>query len=58
MTARPDLPDNWVEEPLSNITGGYLLRILNHVKKPVEIKIHNLISKVTGMQKNSEIIYS
>ena len=33
MTAIPDLPDNWVEEPLSNLTEGYLLRILNHVNE-------------------------
>ena len=40
---------------LSSLAGGYLLRILNHVMKPVEIKFKNVVSKVTEIEKDNEI---
>ena len=52
VTEIPDLSDNWVDELLS----AFLLRVLNHAMKPVKTKIHNLLSKVTEIEEDKEII--
>ena len=49
----PELPDNWISEPCSNLSGGQLLQIVKQAIKPLQDQINMYISlKLRRLKKN------
>ena len=51
----PELPDNWISEPCSNLSGGELLQIVKQAIKPLQDQINMYISKVVKVEDKCNI---
>ena len=51
----PDLPDNWFNEPIQNLNGGHILKILLLGNNKQNTKVEQLTDRVTELENSNGI---
>ena len=51
----PDLPDDWFTEPIQNLNGGHILKILMLGNQAQNTKVEQLTARVTQLEKANEL---
>ena len=46
----PELPQNWINEPFQNLTGGHLLRIMMQTNKTITEKLDKMSERIETLE--------